>query len=123
VRITIGYMFLLNVIVFIIKASEVIEMFYNLLALQFIQELDDIGFKLCKMDVLGKRLQRATLTPFFDVEFKKQSENLGLKWRVKVFLKGVYFINLALFLGVMSVVTTRQMSGYYQCTSITVACE
>ena len=123
VRIIIGYMFLLNVIVFIVQANEVIEMFYNLLALQFIQELDDIGFKLCKMDVLGKRLQCATLSPFFNVEFKKQRDNLGLKRRVKIFLKGVYFINLTLFLAVIAVVTSRQVTGFYQCNSITVTCE
>ncbi len=116
-------MFLLNVIVFIFKADEVVEMFYNLLSLQFIQELDDIGFKIYKMDVLGKRLQCASLTPFFNVEFKKQGKNLGLKWRVKVFLKGVYFIILFLFFTVMSIATIQQMTGYYQCTSITITCE
>ena len=42
----------------------------NLLALQFIQQLDDIAFALCKLDVLGKRLQRASMTPYYTVEFQ-----------------------------------------------------
>ena len=123
IRITIGYMFLINVLLFIALADEVVQMFYDLLALQFIQELDDVGFTLCKMDVLGKRLQRATLTPFFNVEFKKAKENLGMKWRVKVFLKGMYFINLLVFLAVMIFVTLKQVTGSRQCDTITVACE
>ena len=38
-RITIGYLFLLNVILVLIQADVVIEIFYDVLALQFIQQL------------------------------------------------------------------------------------
>ena len=38
-RITIGYLFLLNVIIVLRQANVVIEIFYDVVALQFIQQL------------------------------------------------------------------------------------
>ena len=122
-RITMGYLFLANVIVILILAEDVIAIFYDVLALQFIQQLDDIGYSLSKMDVLGKRMHRATLTPLFNMEFQKQKESLGLKWRIRIALKGAYFINLAFFLAVMIFVSVSQENGDCQSNSITVRCK
>ncbi|KAL7533329.1 hypothetical protein ACHAXR_009453 [Thalassiosira sp. AJA248-18] len=119
-RITMGYVFLVNVVIILIQADGVIEIFYDVLALQFVQQLDDIGFSISKMEVLGKRLQRATMKPFFHVEFQKENESLRIKWRIRTFLKAMYFINLAGCLTVMIVVSSRQLMGQYQCESITV---
>jgi len=120
-RITMGYLFLVNVLLVIMQAEEVLVIFYDVLALQFLQKLDDIGFSVSKMDVLGNRLQRATMTKYFNVELKQEgTDSLVHKWKVRMFLKAVYFFNLAGFLAAMIVVSTRQMSGYYQCDSITV---
>ena len=92
--------------------------------------LDDIAFAISKIDVLGKKLQRATMTSYFRVDFQKQTDGSARrtilnkvksrKWRMKVFLKGIYFINLMGFLAAMIFVSVRQSDGYYQCSSITV---
>jgi len=119
-RISMGYMFLANVIVILILSEGVIDIFYDVLALQFIQQLDDIGFALSKMGVLGKSLQRSTMAPCFNAEFHKKKESMDLKWKYKIALKGVYFFNLFVFIAIMSVVTIRQKISYYQAESITV---
>jgi len=120
-RVTLGYLFLMNVIIILAQADAVVEIFYDVLALQFIQQLDDIGYTICRMDVFGKRLRRATMTPYFDDEIENhENERLGVKWRMRVFLKGLYFVNLAVFLAVMIIVSVRQTNGKYQCESITI---
>ena len=48
-RIILGYLFLINVFVVMIQAKEVLEIFYNILALEFLIQLDDISFVLSKM--------------------------------------------------------------------------
>lgn len=48
-RIFSGYFFLMNVFLVLIQANGVIEIFYDVLALQFVQQLDDIAFSLGKM--------------------------------------------------------------------------
>lgn len=90
---------------------------------RFIQQLDDIAFSLAKMDVLGKRLQRACTAKLFQTEFEKQklgrmsmrnSLRRGNR-RASIFLKSIYFFNLVALLGGMLYVSIRQTSGYYQC--------
>ncbi|KAL7553920.1 hypothetical protein ACHAWF_017444 [Thalassiosira exigua] len=119
-RITMGYLFLVNVVIILIQADGVITIFYDCLALQFIQKLDDIGFSISKMDVLGRNLQRATMTPYFQFQFQRGQGSLGHKWRARLLLKGAYFVNLAGFLTAMLVVSDRQRRGCYQCGAITV---
>jgi len=45
-RIFLGYAFLVNVYIILAQATGVLEIFYDVLALQFIQQLDDIGFNI-----------------------------------------------------------------------------
>ena len=117
-RIVLGYSFLVNVFVILAQATGVLDIFYDVLALQFIAELDDIAFSLAKIEVLGRRLQRACTARLFQTEWEKQK--MGRNKRASVFLKSVYFVNLAAFLGGMLFVSIRQRSGYFQCSSITV---
>ena len=56
-----GYLFLTNVVLILVQAENVLEIFYDVLALQFLQQLDDIAFTISKMEVLGKRLYLATV--------------------------------------------------------------
>lgn len=60
-RFSLGYLFLINVYAIVIRASSVLEIFYDVLALQFLQQLDDIAFGVAKIEVLGKRLYLATM--------------------------------------------------------------
>lgn len=60
-RFSLGYLFLVNVFVILIQANNVLEIFYDVLALQFLQQLDDIAFTVSKMEVLGKRMYLATM--------------------------------------------------------------
>ena len=90
---------------------------------RFIQQLDDIAFSLAKMDVLGKRLQRACTAKLFQTEFeKKKLGRMSIRdslrrgnRRASIFLKSIYFFNLAALLGGMLYISMRQTSGYYQC--------
>jgi len=117
-RIFLGYYFLINVIFSVRKAAEVLDMFYDLLALEFVQQLDDIAFRLAKMDVFGKMIQRACTAKCFRAEFERR--RLGRSRRLSIFLKAIYFLNLCAMFVVMGIVTARQIRGYYQQSSITV---
>ncbi|KAL7537721.1 hypothetical protein ACHAWF_005887 [Thalassiosira exigua] len=117
-RIWMGYFFLFNVFIVLAQADGVIEIFYDVLALQFVQQLDDIAFSLCKMDVFGKRMLRACTARCFETEFGKIKSRRTR--RINIFLKTVYFANLGLLLLGMISISINQMRGSYQCDSITV---
>mmetsp|Transcript_37962 Transcript_37962/g.79512 ORF Transcript_37962/g.79512 Transcript_37962/m.79512 type:complete len:496 (+) Transcript_37962:298-1785(+) len=117
-RIILGYIFLLNVLLILVKADGVLDIFYDVLALQFISELDDIAFSLSKLDILGKSLRHACTAKLFQTEFERQKFARSIK--ASIFLKTVYFLNLAIFLGLMIQISTNQRKGIYQCNRIKV---
>jgi hypothetical protein len=117
-RISIGYLFLINVFVVLVQAKEVLEIFYNVLALQFISQLDDIAFALAKMDVFGKRMQRACTARLFNVGFRKVKFKRAR--RASLCLKSVYFANIAVFIVLLTAKTIGQQRGYFQCHKIVV---
>jgi hypothetical protein len=115
-RIFTGYLFLLNVLLILVQASGVLDIFYDVLALQFLQQLDDIAFSLARMSVLSKTMKEATNRKYFRIEFNKSK--LGQSRKVSLFLKGVYFLNFVGMMAGMIYVTVRQAEGYYTCNEI-----
>lgn len=61
-----GYLFLINVIIILVQADDVIAIFYDVLALQFIQQLDDIGFGISKVRA---KLYCIVVAFFFSIDF------------------------------------------------------
>lgn len=70
------------------------------------------------MEVLGKRLQRACTARLFQTEFeKKKFKRIRA---ISIFLKSVYFVNLAAFLTGMIWISSEQQNNKYQCQEIIV---
>ncbi|KAL7535670.1 hypothetical protein ACHAXR_006658 [Thalassiosira sp. AJA248-18] len=113
-----GYLFLFNTFVVVAQATAVLDIFYDVLALQFLQQLDDIAFNLSKIDVFGKRLKYAALSKCFRAEFDKQP--FALRKRMNKFLKGAYFLNFCALVIGMVWVTVKQKQGAFYADSITV---
>ena len=86
------------------------------LALQFVQQIDDVAFKLGQWDILGKPIYRAATAKYYRAKFKKSKGGL----RIRIFLKSMYFINLSVFLILMIGVSIGQDNGRYSCPEVTV---
>ena len=102
-RVLMGYLFLVNVLLVLIQAEDVLTIFYDVLALQFVQQLDDIGFRLARLDVFGRRMQRACTMRWFEQEFDYYK---GCS-KHKMALKAIYFANAIVFISAMVVITMR----------------
>ena len=59
-RLVMGYLFLMNLFVTIVQADDVITIFFDILALEFVQHLDDMAWELGRKDILGRHLNVAT---------------------------------------------------------------
>ncbi|KAL7521761.1 hypothetical protein ACHAWX_006442 [Stephanocyclus meneghinianus] len=119
VRIILGYTFLVNAFLVIVQGDRVLDIFYDMLALGFVEQLDDFSFQLATLDVFGQRMKRATSKKCFRAEFPHQSIGRGKGF--SVFLKTLYFFNLLVFLSLLSVVSLMQQRGDFNCKSITVS--
>lgn len=118
VRLLMGYGFLVNMFLVVVQAKYVLDIFYDVIALQFIQQLDDICFTLAKMDVFGKRMKRATTRKCFSVQYEKLP--FARRRKLSVFVKAVYLINLVVVLVGMALINVKQDRGDYYCGSISI---
>ena len=118
-RVVMGYLFLSNLFIFICRATSVIDIFFDVLALQFLQQIDDVAFRLARLSVLGRHLKRASLRGCFRRELEKLplSERRG---RMTRFVSVMYLVNFCTLMTGMAIISRRQSSGYYTCESITV---
>jgi len=58
-RFLLGYTFLCSVFVVIVQVTDVLSMFMNILALQFVEGIDDIIYELAKRGFLGRAIMSA----------------------------------------------------------------
>jgi len=118
-RILMGYIFLVSVMLLLMMADNVLDIFFDFIALQFLQQLDDVAFNLARMGVFSKSLRAATRNKYFQTELRRHTKVNGNR-KISFFLKAIYFVNLVALLGAQIYVTVRQGNGDYQCKSITV---
>ena len=116
VRLGMGYFFLINMFLVVVQAKTVLDIFYDVIALQFLQQLDDICFALAKMDVFGKRMKRATTRKCFSVEYAKLP--FARRKKLSVFVKALYMINLGILLVGMGVINVEQNRGDFYCAQL-----
>lgn len=97
----------------IVQATAVLDIFFDVLALQFLQQLDDIAFRLAKMDVFGKRIKRASVRKCFRAEFEKLP--FAKRKKMSIFVKSLYIVNLCGLMAGMAIVNIKQRRGDYHC--------
>ncbi|KAL7517087.1 hypothetical protein ACHAWX_002040 [Stephanocyclus meneghinianus] len=115
-RLAMGYVFILNMFLVVAQGAGVLDIFYDVLALQFLQVLDDIAFRLAKLSTFGKRLKWATNKKIFLVKFDRLP--FASRKKMSVFLKSLYVLNLSGMLSGMFWVSYQQMSGSLHCNSV-----
>ena len=85
-RFLLGYTFLCSVFVVIVQVTDVLSMFMNILALQFVESIDDIVYELAKRGFLGRDLLKACepLTMEVDAELNDGKLNSTSVWANRV---------------------------------------
>ena len=93
-------------------------MFYDMLALSFVQQLDDAAFILAKMELLGRRMQRACTSRCYRTEFGQK--RMGKNRRISVVLKAVTIVNLCIMLSAALYISSNQIGATFYTEAITV---
>lgn len=146
-RLAVGYLFLSALFMQIIQNLDVIEIFYDVLALEFVENIDDTTFALCKRGFFGRRmlfatnqkrtLQMAEMRESFiargaggnrdrgtldsQVQADRRLSYSGLiagKSRTNLIVKAVYFLNAIFMLGGLGYMSKTQHDGKFRARSI-----
>ena len=88
------------------------------LALEFIENIDDVIFAISKRGFFGRSLRLAT-NDLPCIETNSQSHTLR-RW-TKRFIRVVYLLNICIGIGGLTYLTITQREGKYRCDSVTVS--
>lgn len=113
-----GYLFLLCMFLTVMQESTVLDIFFDILALEFIESIDDVIYELSKRGFLGRKL-RVAANNEHHIECSAQSHG-SRKW-TKRFIRFIYLFNVALGIGALAYFSHQQQQGAYRCNSVTVS--
>ena len=144
-RLVVGYLFLSSLFVNIAQNRDVISIFYDVLALEFVENIDDTAFALAKKGFFGQRMLAAThrkhtldysgrrvslVGPRSSVlgdrslQIERGASLVGLMAsnnRANRFFRFVYFLNAAIVIGGLAYITVSQEKGQYRCKALTIS--
>ena len=75
-RFLLGYTFLCSVFVVIVQVTDVLSMFMNILALSFVESIDDIVYELAQRGFLGRPIMSACEPVSMEVDTKSSDGKL-----------------------------------------------
>eukprot|EP00804_Cyclotella_cryptica_P006522 CCRYP_012789-RB/>CCRYP_012789-RB protein AED:0.24 eAED:0.24 QI:253/1/1/1/0.71/0.8/15/71/708 len=119
-RLSVGYFFLLTLFLTVIQESDVLAIFFDVLALEFVESIDDVVFALCKRGFFGHILKQAT-DHSCEIVCKKSHEHKEFKAWLNRFIRLIYFLNGGLMIAGLSILMVRQNDGSYRCRSFSVS--
>ena len=90
-RLCMGYMFLLTLFVAVAQSDNVLDLFFNVLALEFVENIDTVIFALSRRGFFGRTLRKVADRPRFIVTGR---ETYLLRRYTKRLIRITYAINL-----------------------------
>lgn len=118
-RIGVGYMFLACLFLTVIQSEDVLDIFFDVLALQFVENIDDVVYALCKRGFFGRKLRKASSKEHAFAPPGRHTHRFAL-WMAR-FIRLVYCINAALMIFGISILMHNQDCGEYRCMSKSIA--
>eukprot|EP00984_Skeletonema_dohrnii_P010533 scaffold4109_cov101-Skeletonema_dohrnii-CCMP3373.AAC.2 len=118
-RISIGMMFLTCLFFVVIQESNVLDIFFDVLALEFVESIDDVIYELCRRGFFSRRLKIAANQDNVIQCSDSADARRIRKWSKRV-IRFVYFSVMFIMCAGLSIITYKQPTGEYGCTSIVV---
>ena len=115
-RLVIGYMFMLSLFINVVQATDVLSVFYNVLALQFVESIDDVSYALGSRGFFGETIRKAT-----SVQHSLQAVgDRGLPSKHCIFriARFVYYLNAVLMIAGLIAISVGQSKGTYGCATL-----
>lgn len=116
-RLSIGIMFLACLFMTVVQENDVLDIFFDMVALEFVESIDDVIFELCRRGFFSRSLKVAANQN----NVIQCSSSLGArrirKWSTR-FIRAIYFSTAIVMLCGLSIITVRQSKGAYGCRSL-----
>jgi len=125
-RLCVGTLFLFTLFLVVIQEGSALDIFFDMLALEFVENIDVIIYELCKRGFFGKELRIACLktyqydAPLIKHKIDKNNRTYKSGRILRLIIRTIYYVEMALMLGFLTFVVVNQNRGQYRCNSILV---
>ena len=119
-RMIVGYLFLACLFLTVVQEDDVLNIFFDVLALEFVEKLDDILFMLLKRGFFGKTLRLASYQKHKYQAPGDVSKSIRFHKWMKRAVKFIYFFNGFIMLLGLTILTIHQNEGDFRCRSLSV---
>jgi hypothetical protein len=116
-RISIGAMFLTCLFFVVVQESNVLDIFFDMIALEFVESIDDVIFELCRRGFFSRRLKVVANQENVLQCSSSHTARRIRKWS-KRFIRAIYFSSAIAMLTGLSYITYQQTQGAYGCRSL-----
>jgi hypothetical protein len=116
-RISIGAMFLTCLFFVVVQESNVLDIFFDLVALEFVESIDDVIYELCRRGFFSRRLKVAANQENVLQCSSSHTARRIRRWS-KRFIRVIYFSSAIAMLIGLSYITHQQKQGAYGCRSL-----
>eukprot|EP00986_Skeletonema_menzelii_P019098 scaffold27063_cov200-Skeletonema_menzelii.AAC.2 len=99
------------------KESNVLDIFFDMIALEFVETIDDVIFELCKRGFFSRRLKVVANQEYVIQCSSSRDARRVRKWS-KRFIRAMYFSTAIILLSGLSIITERQFEGAFGCRSL-----
>lgn len=116
-RISIGVLFLACLFMTVVQEDNVLEIFFDMIALEFIESIDDVIFELCRRGFFSRRLKVAANQKNV-IQCSKSLGARRIRKLSKRLVRAMYFSTAIVMLCGLSIITVKQSKGAYGCRSL-----
>ena len=119
-RISIGMIFLTSLFFVVVQEDNVLDILFDVVALEFIESIDDIIFGLCRRGFFSRQLRVAANQEHVLHCSSHQGARKIRKWSKRL-VRAIYFSSMIIMLSGLAIITSRQTDGAYGCRSLIVS--
>ena len=117
-RLVVGYTFLLSLFINVVQTTDVLSVFFDVLALQFVESIDDVAYALGKRGFFGETIRKSTsirhsLTAVGD-------RGLSSKQCVFRVARFAYFLNVVIVIAGLFAISVQSNAGAFGCATLNV---
>lgn len=109
---------------FVMQSENVLDVFFDVLALQFIESIDDVAFSLAKRGFFGSPNQCAARKEQSIQRLDRvNTRGIATKSRANQWARGLYYFNTCCIISLMVTLHVLSKSGRFRCNALTATFE
>lgn len=118
-RLVIGYLYLTALFVTVAQSGDVLTCFFDVLALQFVESIDDVAYSLAQRGFYGSGIMKVCQKKH-NLQTVNNDKGISSNSKAHHFARFIYYMNAVVLIAGLVVISVKQHHGGYRCKTLMV---